>query len=76
MSEGVSGVHRNSPLNKLGMRASDTAQLFFDDVIVPAGQFELRAPVPDSLIQATSSARKAAASSTRCCSSKTSVSLP
>jgi len=29
------GVSRSKPLHKLGMRASDTAQLFFDDVRVP-----------------------------------------
>ncbi|EFO98655.1 CRE-ACDH-6 protein [Caenorhabditis remanei] len=30
------GVHRSSPLDKLGMRCSDTVQLFFEDVRVPA----------------------------------------
>ena len=31
----VPGFSTSSRLNKLGMRASDTAQLFFDDVVVP-----------------------------------------
>ncbi|EEB77241.1 Acyl-CoA dehydrogenase, C-terminal domain protein [marine gamma proteobacterium HTCC2148] len=31
----VPGFSTSSLLNKLGMRASDTAQLFFDDVVVP-----------------------------------------
>lgn len=30
------GVHRSMPLDKLGMRSSDTAQLFFEDVRVPS----------------------------------------
>ncbi|CAI2349686.1 unnamed protein product [Caenorhabditis sp. 36 PRJEB53466] len=30
------GVHRSTPLDKLGMRSSDTVQLFFDDVRVPS----------------------------------------
>ncbi len=29
------GISRSEPLNKLGMRASDTAQVFFDNVRVP-----------------------------------------
>jgi citronellyl-CoA dehydrogenase len=29
------GISRSEPLNKLGMRASDTAQMFFDNVRVP-----------------------------------------
>lgn len=28
------GVHRSTPLDKLGMRSSDTVQLFFEDVRV------------------------------------------
>jgi citronellyl-CoA dehydrogenase len=31
------GVDRSRKLDKLGMRSSDTAQIFFDDVRVPAG---------------------------------------
>ncbi|MDG2328165.1 MAG: acyl-CoA dehydrogenase family protein [Halioglobus sp.] len=31
----IPGFSTSSRLNKLGMRASDTAQLFFDDVVVP-----------------------------------------
>uniref|UniRef100_A0A1I7V353 Acyl-CoA dehydrogenase 6 n=1 Tax=Caenorhabditis tropicalis TaxID=1561998 RepID=A0A1I7V353_9PELO len=30
------GVHRSTPLDKLGMRSSDTVQLFFEDVRVPS----------------------------------------
>ncbi|QKK03428.1 MAG: acyl-CoA dehydrogenase [Pseudomonadota bacterium] len=31
----AAGITRSSPLDKLGMRSSDTAQVFFDDVRVP-----------------------------------------
>ncbi len=31
------GISFSEPLNKLGMRSSDTAQIFFDDVRVPQG---------------------------------------
>ncbi|CAB3403462.1 unnamed protein product [Caenorhabditis bovis] len=32
----IKGVHRSTRLEKLGMRSSDTVQLFFDDVRVPS----------------------------------------
>ena len=41
------GFSHSERLNKLGMRSSDTAQLFFDDVVVPQ-RFEDRVLWRDS----------------------------
>lgn len=38
LSSSFLGVHRNtSSIRKFGMHSSDTAEIFFDDVIVPSG---------------------------------------
>ncbi len=36
MERGMAGFERGAALNKLGMHAQDTAELFFTDVVVPA----------------------------------------
>ena len=32
----ISGIHLTKRIDKIGMRSSDTAQIFFEDVRVPA----------------------------------------
>ena len=37
VEEGTPGFTRSQPMDKIGLKAQDTAELFFDDVRVPAG---------------------------------------
>jgi acyl-CoA dehydrogenase len=37
LEEGTPGFTRSQPMDKIGLKAQDTAELFFDDVRVPAG---------------------------------------
>ena len=37
VEEGTPGFSRSQPMDKIGLKAQDTAELFFDDVRVPAG---------------------------------------
>jgi alkylation response protein AidB-like acyl-CoA dehydrogenase len=37
VERGMKGFHRGRNLDKIGMKAQDTAELFFEDIFVPAG---------------------------------------
>ena len=36
--EVIAGIHRNTNIRKLGMHSSDTAEITFEDVVVPRSE--------------------------------------
>ena len=67
--EVIAGIHRNTNLRKLGMHSSDTAEITFEDVVVPRSEKREKREREERRrrrgLQGTSSERKEEGSSIR-----------